>query len=467
MNPLSANTWIQRNLRLALGLQRLPAIEYVRHHLAHAASAALMSGFSECAVLTMDGHGEDEATVIWRYSSAKLREVERYTIPDSLGWFYSAFTELFGFVKNTDEGKLMGLAAYGRPGSRWADKVRQVLRWDGGRYRLDSQFIWYGPQDGQGLSRRLVETFGPPRNERIAPFTQDDHDLAFEVQAAFEATVAALARVALARSGSRKLAIAGGCALNCKANGVLAGLPDLDDLFVQPVSSDAGCSIGAALFVQATGESPSRFTGRLEDVYWGPDYSQADVESALSAHHLHYVASDDITQLTADALANGKTVGWFQGPMEAGPRALGGRSILADPTRADAQYTVNRIKRREPWRPFCPSIAADAADRYFIEPKDAPFMIVAQHARPTVHDDIPAVIHVDGTSRPQYVTEARHARFWRLLHDMESLNSHPLVLNTSFNVQGQPIVCSPEDAISAFLTAPLDHLAIENCWVSR
>lgn len=468
LNPIAAQHWLRSHLQTLAGNTKLPPIEFVGHHQCHAATAAYLSGLSEAAILTCDGHGDDDCTVLWSFRNGKLQVLERYPIPESLGWFYSAFTGLFGFKKNFDEGKLMGLAAYGHPTDQWSEAVDRVLSWQGDHYHVDMSYIWYGPIDAQtGIAQRMLQTFGPPRAGRNAAFTQDDQNLAYAVQDVFERMLQKLAQRALTLAHTENLAVAGGCALNCKANGTLARLPQVRQFWVQPVSSDAGCSLGAALVVAAEHAEKAPHEVPLETIYWGPCFSNENIEHVLQTSSLNYQRCDDIAKQAATALAAGKVVGWFQGAMEAGPRALGGRSILADPTRQDAQDRVNLIKQRETWRPFCPTILAEFAQKYVQDQQDTPFMIVAQEARPGVEQLIPSVIHVDGSMRPQYVTQQRNQRFYHLIQELGLQTGQPVVLNTSFNVQGEPIVCSPADAVRTFCHSQLDILAIENYWVEK
>lgn len=312
----------------------------------------------------------------------------------------------------------------------------------------------------------MAQVFGNPRSLGMS-FSQQDKNLAFAVQAVFEETVAFLAMRARQLTGSLNVALAGGCALNCKSNGKLARLIGPSQLWVQPVSSDAGCALGAALIVaHGLGENVIR-SFPLDSVYWGPEFSDDQIRQALDEAGFKYSLERDIAAKTAESLLDGTVVGWFQGRMEAGPRALGGRSILADPTSSVSHARVTDVKRREAWRPFCPSLTAEEGSRLLVDDYDSPFMIVSALAKAAATQELPSVVHIDDSTRPQYVTEARNPVFYQLLNKMGELNGHQAVLNTSFNVQGEPIVCSPGDALRSFQNSDLDALAIGNYWVHR
>ncbi|MCA1441943.1 hypothetical protein I6F07_17325 [Ensifer sp. IC4062] len=467
LNPLAAGRYIKNNLELAFPSSKLPPVSYVGHHESHAASAALMAGFNSCAVLTIDGHGEDDCSVIWHYQNGELKRVESHKFPLSLGWFYSAFTELFGFHKNSDEGRLMGLAAYGRPNNHWAEKVGRILWPTSDGYDLDPTFIWYGKLDAKlGISSRLLNTFGAPRAGPKEKFTQDDCDLAFAVQERFEECVLSLAQRASRLTGEQNIALAGGCALNCKTNGELVKQLTTHRVWPQPISSDAGCALGAALVAaQKRGERSSQ---PLKHLYWGPHFSQAEVRSALEKAGVHASQVHDPAKSAADLIAKGKIVGWMQGRMEAGPRALGGRSILANPQDPQMKDRVNRVKSRELWRPFCPSMLSGSFGRYLEGPALAdPFMIVAQAANHTMAEELPSVVHVDGSARVQAVDAITNEPYARLLRETEDRTGHPVVLNTSLNRRGEPLVCSPTDAINMFANSSLDAMIIEDQLITR
>jgi carbamoyltransferase len=446
---------------------RLPEIVYVPHHLSHAASAFFPSPFEEAAVLTIDGSGEEKCSVVWRARGTEIEPLAEYAIPDSLGWYYSAFTQMLGFKPNMDEGKLMGLAPYGRPRAEYARKLERVVRLDDGRYAVDPSFTFYGEhQIGKGFASRIVKEFGVLR-EPGAPITDDHRDLAFAVQARLEQAAVMLAGSAMSLTQSTNLCLAGGVCLNCKMNGEVFTASGAKQIFIQPISSDAGSPIGAALWLhrERTGQRPSF---RMEHAHFGPGFGNEEIERALRGAKLRYTRHECIEETAADLLADGKILGWFQGSMEAGPRALGGRSILADPTRAEMKDKINaEVKHREPWRPFCPSVAAEDADRFFVDSCDAPFMILARQVMPEVVEQIPAVVHVDGSARPQTVSSSVNPRYWRLLKHFEAQQGVPVLLNTSFNIQGEPIVCTPVEAIRTFYSTGLDALVIGDFLVTK
>jgi carbamoyltransferase len=432
-------------------------ILHVDHHLAHALSAFCLSGYEEALVLVVDGRGARQATSLYHGRQGRLRLLRSIDWPNSLGAFYEAFTDLLGFERHSDEWKVMGLAAYGRPGVDLGDLLRVTP--DG--YRVATRTIvgrrW---ADLRAIERR----FGPRRDpERL---DQPDRDLAASVQAATEAAVEALVRGGIQATGCRRLCLAGGVALNSKANGRLLASGLVDELFVQPAATDDGTAVGAAIAAcAARGILPAY---PLPDVYLGPGFGQAEVESAIRAYKLRAFRVAEPELLAAALLAQGAIVGWFQGRMEFGPRALGNRSILADPRRPEMKDRVNEcVKFREGWRPFAPSCLAEAAGDYFEGCAQAPYMTVTFDVRPARAAEIPAVTHVDGTARVQTVDRAVNPRYWRLIHEFARLTGVPVVMNTSFNLRGEPIVCTPKDAIRTFYSSGLDFLVMEESVIAK
>lgn len=447
-----------------------PAVRFVGHHLAHAASAFLPSGFDAAAVVTADGHGEDDCTHLWVGEGGRLRHLAAWHLPFSLGWVYTKFTQHFGFHAHDGEGKLMGLAAYGKAVPELMAKVARVYRPTGGDdvYTVEPAFF-LGEQAGGGpYTQAWLDLFGPPRSlESTEPFSQERMDLAFAVQDALERIGLALAERALAITGMKRLCVAGGTFMNCKLNGVLAARVGYGNLFAQPASGDNGISLGAALAVHAEmdggpGEAPlARFD-------LGPAYGPERIEAALRAKGLAFRRSTEVEAETARFLAASKVVGWFQGRMEGGARALGHRSILANPTDPAMSGIVNRkVKFREPWRPFCPSVVEEEGEAYFDYRGRLPFMIVACRARDGIKAKMPSVVHVDGTVRVQTVSRAVDPRYHRLLLECKALTGYPVLLNTSFNVKGEPIVCTPEDAVACFLATAIDVLVLDDYIVTK
>lgn len=439
----------------------IPEIRFIPHHYAHAASAYFCSGFDHAAVITVDGSGEENCTVIWEGRGGALRKIAEFNIPQSLGWYYAAFTTHGGFEAYDGEGQYMGLAPYGRENGKYLDLVEQVLQVRAGGYELDPTWIFYAPRTvADRYTDKFADAFGPPR-ARGGGISEELKDVAYAAQLQLERVGLELARTALAQTGARRLCLAGGVALNCKMNGRIFEELDLEDIFIQPASGDdGGCTLGAAaaLHHELTGD-PAPL--KMDHVYLGPEFSSGEIEAALEASGVPYARSAAIERDTAHLLADGRVVGWFQGRMEYGPRALGSRSILVDPRDARMKDIVNnKVKFREPWRPFCPTILFDRAGEFLRKPVFHPFMILACTIPEGIRDTIPAVVHVDGTARVQTLKREHHPRYYDLVREFDRLTGVPVLLNTSFNVKGEPIVCTPADAVRCFLTTGMEALAI-------
>ncbi|HWW84581.1 MAG TPA: carbamoyltransferase C-terminal domain-containing protein [Vicinamibacterales bacterium] len=445
-------------------------LHFVEHHRAHMASAFFASPFDEAAVVSIDGFG-DFSSVMWGVGRGNHIDVGgSVQFPHSLGLFYTAFTQLLGFPKYGDEYKMMGLSAYGQP--RFVDQVRDVVCVEGDQVRLNLDYFvhhthgvdmtWEDgePHLGQVYSPKMVETFGPARAAQAE--LHDRHtDLAASVQQVLEECYFDLLNEVQRRSGLKALCLAGGVALNCVANGLIFERTPFTDLYVQPAAHDAGTSIGAALHVShEILMQPRSFV--MRHVYYGTEFSDSEIERILSSAGMVYdrLIEDDLIDETARAIEAGKIVGWFQGRMEFGPRALGARSILADPRRPDMKDVLNaRIKHREPFRPFCPSVLSEATHQYFECDYPSPFMVQAYRIRPDQRVRIPAVTHADGTGRLQTVEQDVNPRYWKLLKRFGELTGVPILLNTSFN-ENEPIVNTPEQALDCFMRTNMDVLAI-------
>ena len=424
---------------------------FVEHHLAHEASAFLASPFDEAAVLTMDGRGERATTSFGWFDGDTYRRLSQVDLPHSLGLLYEDFTRYLGFLHSSDEYKVMALASYGEPTYREAfDDILHVG--DDGTYRV-------GPLD---LERR----FGPAR-VRGGPIEQRHHDIARSLQAALESAVTRLARWLQRETGATRLVMAGGVALNCVMNAVVRDAGLFEEVWVQPAAGDSGTSLGAALWIdrQQRGADARRWT--MHHAYLGPAYDDAEIGRFLAWTGVRHRRVDDIAGETAKLLADDRVIGWFQGRMEFGPRALGARSILASPIHADMQARLNEIKDREDFRPVAPMVLEDKAHQWFV-PRGgdgdarlyAPFMLFVYDVRPECADRIPAVRHVDGTARVQTVAHDQNPLVHDLIRAFERLTGVPVLVNTSFNTRGEPIVCTPRDAVESFWTSPLDALVI-------
>ncbi len=452
-------------------------VHFVEHHRAHLASAFFASPFEEAAVISIDGFG-DFSSVMWGVGRGNKFEV-RGTVqfPHSLGLFYTAFTQFLGFPKYGDEYKMMGLSAYGEP--RFINDVRKVVHTKNDQIRLNldyfihhtkgAEMTWNDcePTLGQVYSDKMRETFGEPRPYR-APLEQRHNDLAASAQAVLEENYYALVNYVQKQTGLKTVCLAGGVALNCVANGMIFERSNFKEAYIQPAAHDAGTSIGAALYVQhQILDRPRSFV--MRHVYWGSEHDDDDIQRDLQSAGctFHKLSETELIARTAAQIANGKIIGWYQGRMEFGPRALGNRSILADPRRKEMKEILNlRIKYREPFRPFCPSILADRVGEYFETDYPSPFMVMAYKIKPHQRERIAAVTHGDGTGRLQTVEQDVNPRYWKLISKFDELTGVPVLLNTSFN-ENEPIVSTPAEAISCFLRTNMDVLSIGSYFLDK
>jgi len=432
-------------------------IAYVNHHVCHAADSFLQSPFEEAAILILDAYGEKDAVTFARGRGASIEVLDTIPFPHSLGSFYGTMTQFLGFTPDMDEWKLMGASPYGDAG-RYYDALRRLfaLR-DGGRFEVDLSYFDYPTFTRPTMySDKLVALLGPPRTGRDE-LEQRHYDIAAATQRVTEEVVFHLLHHLHALTGGENLCLGGGVAMNCVLNGKVAEHTPFRNVWVGSSADDGGTSVGAALFL-ASREPGFRRTPATDN-YWGPGYDDAQVEDELRRYGLAYRRSDRPAREAAALIASGRIVGWFQGRVEFGERALGNRSILADPRDAAMKDRVNRaIKYREAFRPFAPSILEEHAGDFFEGAHAVPFMEKALMIRKDKQRLIPAVTHVDGTGRLQTVRRDVNPRFWELISEFHALTGVPVVMNTSFNLQGEPIVCSPKDAIRTFFSSGLDAL---------
>ncbi|MBX0325530.1 hypothetical protein EGH21_21120 [Halomicroarcula sp. F13] len=438
----------------------VPPIETRSHHASHAASAFHPSGFDEALVLTVDAKGEYDATVVWHGDEDGLERVRTYEHPNSLGLFFATITEYLGYRMFNGEGKVMGLAPYGEDNPDIEATLRSLVD-TGVDYDVTELTRRWGT--GYGV-RRLEDAFGRDRKDTPEEFTQWERDLAHTAQKLLEETVLDIVERHAEVAGTANLTLAGGVALNCKLNKRLRESPTVDEMFVQPVAHDAGLALGAGLLDQRPSEVPT-----METVYHGPSYDADDIRTVLETNKIAYSEPDDVERHVAERLADGALVGWFNGRLELGPRALGNRSILADPRSIDSRDRVNRyVKHREEWRPFAPSMLEGAVEEYLVDGERAPFMISAFDVRPEKRDEIPGALHpADDTTRPQTVNARQNPRYHRLISEFEALTGVPVVLNTSFNDHAEPIVNTPTEALKDFFGMGLDVLVLQDMVVTK
>lgn len=454
-----------RRLRSRLGYEG--EIRCFGHHRCHAASAYYASGYDNSAVLTVDGVGEWTTMAYWEGGRNGLKLLEDVKYPDSLGLLYSTLTAYLGFAVNDGEYKVMGLAAYGRP--CLVDKLRRLVSCaDGGQFSLDPQYFTFRSTEHM-YSDALEMLLGHPPRHADEALCDFHADLASSVQTLLEEILLAKVRYLKAITRSDSLCLAGGVALNCVANGRIRREGPFERIFVPPAVDDAGCALGAAALAYSELHPAMAFGLELNGGFLGKAYEPSAIRAILMSTTISYrefPENDDLVEETASRLASGSAIGWFVGRMEFGPRALGGRSILADPRDPRIRDRINAVvKRREPFRPFAPAVLSDCAGIFFDPAHESPFMAETRGVRPGA--DLPAVTHVDQSARLQTVDRASAHPFAKLLCAFERLTSCPVLLNTSFNMSDEPIVCTPEDALTCFFRSELDALVIENFLVDR
>lgn len=450
----------------------------IEHHKAHMASCFLVSGFPSAAILSLDGFGDFISTMWGKGEGNQIEVLGQVEYPHSLGIVYTATSQFIGFLKYGDEGKVMGLAPYGK--LRFMDEMRQIVRTNGASgFNLDLGFFRHhsegvemswddgSPTIGRIFSDKFAELFGPAR-EPGTPLTSREEDIAASLQARLEEVSFHILRGLHEKVGGERLCLAGGVAYNSVMNGKILLNTPFKELFIQPAAGDSGTAVGVCYYIHnMLLKQPRSFV--MDHAYTGPEYANEEIESLLKARGVAYQRLDDaeLTRRAAQTIADGKIVGWFQGRMEFGPRALGGRSIVVDPRRAEMKDILNqRIKKRESFRPFAPSILADKLGEYFEQSHPAPSMLMVYQIRPEKREVIPAVTHVDGSGRLQTVTREGNPRYHQLISDFHRLTGVPVVLNTSFN-EDEPIVCTPEDALNCFQRTRMDALFVGNFLVEH
>lgn len=458
-------TPITQEIRSTLGYDG--RLEIVDHHLSHAASSFYFSGFDEAAILTVDGVGDWPTTTYSRGAGAEIERLEAVEFPDSLGLFYSTITSYLGFEVNEGEYKVMGLAPYGRP--RFAGQMRRLIEsGSNGQYRLNMEYFAFLEQDCM-YSPLLVELLGQPARTEASPVTQFHMDVARSAQFVLEEQMLEKVRYLHSLAPSDNLCMAGGVALNVVANARCRREGPFRNLFVQPAAGDAGGALGAAAVAQVRLSGKKR-CDPLEHAYLGPSIDTDDVhelvQSAGISFHDYRHSQQQLLQAVVDRLLRGEVVAWCQGACEFGPRALGARSILADPRRPDMRDRINAsVKKRESFRPFAPSVLAAEQRRHFDLDYDSPYMLEACQVASEL--DLPAITHVDGSARVHVVDERANPRFAALLQEFFVRTGCPLLLNTSFNLKGEPIVLTAVDALMCFASSALDSLVLDDFIVDR
>jgi carbamoyltransferase len=491
---LGVKFWVKDHVERTIGSTgKLRDVLFTEHHMAHAASAFYPSPFKEAAILTLDGVGEWSTTSIGMGRDARVELFEEIQYPHSLGLLYSAFTYYCGFKVNSGEYKLMGLAPYGRP--RYAQTIKDHLidiKPDGS-YRLNLDYFGY--VEGMTMTNaRFDSLFGGAARKPESWITRREMDLAASIQAVTTELVLSLARHARKETGARNLVLAGGVALNCVANGVLKREKIFDDIWIQPAAGDAGGALGSALLVNHAyfnepRELPSNGRDSQRGSYLGPAYQAGEILALLDRHDYPYervADNEDRARIVARALSEGKVVGFFSGRMEFGPRSLGARSILGDARRRETQSRLNlKVKYRESFRPFAPAVLAEDAGEFFEMTGESPYMLLVAPVRENrrvplnpqlfesdsdndmlrvvnqVRSDVPAITHVDYSARVQTISQEDHPEFHRLIRAFKEITGVGVVVNTSFNVRGEPIVCSPKDAYTCFMRTEMDLLVLE------
>jgi carbamoyltransferase len=451
--------WIPSMIRKELSPYKGPIL-FAEHHMSHAASCFLVSPFEEAAILTVDGVGEWATASFGVGKGTDITLFKEIRFPHSLGLLYSAFTYYLGFKVNSAEYKVMGLAPYGKPVHFDRIMKEMVHLNDDGSFKLDMKYFSY--DYGLTMTNGAFDDFfgGPPRKPE-AWMNEREFDIAASVQKVCEEVVLRMANHIHKETGLDNLCMAGGVALNCVANGRVIRETPFKNLFVQPAAGDAGGAVGVAHYLYNTIEKKPR-TKAWTHAYLGPEYKDAEIQQYLDGQGAKYklLSDAELTERTAQLLSGGNVVGWYQGRMEFGPRALGARSILADPRDPKMRDTLNlKIKFREGFRPFAPSVLADKASEWFEIEGDSPYMLLVAQVREGKRV-IPAVTHVDNSARLQTVTRAENPLYYDLIREFEKITGVPIVINTSFNVRGEPIVCTPHDAYLCFMRTNMDYLVL-------
>ena len=448
------------------------SILFVDHHLSHCGNGFLLSPFEEAAILTIDGRGESETCVLATGQNNNINKIETILMPHSLGLFYGAITEYLGFKPDSDEWKVMALASYGEFNNEYYKKINKIVKLkENGTFEFNLSYFNYFLFDKQPTmySDKLLKLLGPERKKSDEVLNEKYIQIAAAAQQMFEECVVHMVNNLYKKTKSTNLVLSGGCAMNSVLNGKILDLTPFENLFVSSCPDDSGTSIGAALYVYNCMLKNKRAFFPVHN-YWGKAFSNDDIKEAIEKYKVKSDYCHEIEKVTAKLISEGKLIGWFQGRMEFGQRALGNRSILADPRSVESKELVNRaVKYRETFRPFAPSILEEYVNDYFkiYSGVKVPFMEKVFKIKDEKRESIPAVVHVDGSGRLQTVSKSTNPLYYSLINEFRKLTNIPVVLNTSFNLNGEPIVCTPTDAIRTFFSCGLDCLVMGNYLVKK
>ncbi len=473
---LKIESYIHR-LFIKENISEIPPLEFFPHHLCHAASSLILNPSKEGVIILNDGAGEIISTSIHYYDGKSIsKPLKKIFLPNSLGSVYASLTEYLGYKAYEDEGRVMGLSCYGNYNKEIHNnflKILEPLSSEENFYFSDPTYRYnFDRNYGNRFSDKMVDLLGKPRRNDESPLDKRFIDIAFSLQSTLETILINLCEWSKKETNSKVCFFAGGVHMNCKANGNIVKSNIFKECYFQPASSDNGVSLGAALLAENIdkNDSFSKLT-RLNNLYYGSSYDDKEILQLLKKIKVKYRFSENVSAEAAKSISENKLIGWFQGRMEVGARSLGGRSILANPLSPKVRDLVNlNVKNREKWRPFCPSVKEESFEKYFggnFESSNPLYMIIAYDVKKEILGSIPSCVHIDNTARPQAVSKTTNFNYWKLLDYLEKIQKHPVVLNTSFNVKGEPIVESPEQALRCFFSTGLDELYLGSYIITK
>ncbi|MFA6357372.1 MAG: carbamoyltransferase [Candidatus Omnitrophota bacterium] len=462
--------WLQDRLIVPIILEKEIGFKgkvfFVKHHLSHAASSFLMSPFEQAAILTADAVGELATMTYGAGQGNNIKIIKELEYPNSLGLLYTAITTYLGFSAHEGEGTVMALASYGEP--KYLDELRKIVTVKpDGSYLIDKRFFGFN-KGSRMYSRNFIKAFGPERKPEGK--LEDRHrDIAASLQKFTEETLVSITRHIFRETKLDKLCLSGGLFLNCVANSKIQEQTPFKEIYIQPACGDSGGSLGVAAYLyHSILKNPRSYV--MNHAYLGTEYSQTQIKRILVNQNIAFKEFNDneLTKFIAKEISRGKIIGWFQGKMEFGPRALGNRSILANPCNPDIKEILNsKVKKREPFRPYAPVVLEERADEFFELAGTSPFMLLAPKVRNEKKGIIPGIVHIDGTARVQTVNKNTNQKLYQLIKEFENLTGIPVIINTSFNLKGEPIVCTPEDALNCFRKSEMDYLVLGDFVIAR